>query len=115
MLTLDPRSSALILIDLQEGILGTPLAPRSGGEVLATGRALAERFRNAGATVVLVRVDWASNFADAPPSNVDSPMQLPPGGLTERPGGTRPEGGIVRALATRARSDKARDARPAAI
>ncbi len=83
MPTLDPRTSALILIDLQEGIVGMPLAPRPGQEVLATGRTLAERFRTAGAPVVLVRVEWASDFADAPPSNVDSPMQLPPGGLPD--------------------------------
>jgi hypothetical protein len=28
MLILDPRSTALVLIDLQNGIIGTPLAPR---------------------------------------------------------------------------------------
>ena len=28
-LTLDPRSCALVLIDLQKGILGVPLAPYS--------------------------------------------------------------------------------------
>jgi nicotinamidase-related amidase len=73
MPALDPRSAALVLIDLQEGILGRPLAPRSGADVLKTGVALAERFRAAGAPVVLVRVDWAENFADAPSANVDAP------------------------------------------
>lgn len=83
MPALDPRSGALVLIDLQEGILGRPLAPRSGDEVFATSRALAERFRAAGAAVVLVRVAFAENFADAPPSNVDSPMQRPAGAMPE--------------------------------
>jgi nicotinamidase-related amidase len=83
MAPLDPRSSVLILIDLQEGIIGRPFAPRSGSDVLSAGRTLAERFRAAGAPVVLVRVTFADNYADAPPSNVDSPMQLPPGGMPE--------------------------------
>jgi nicotinamidase-related amidase len=83
MLTLDPRSAALVLIDLQQGIVDRPLAPRSGGDVLSAGRALAERFRAAGAPVVLVRVTFADDYADAPPSNVDSPMQRPPGGMPE--------------------------------
>ena len=80
MPTLDARSSALILIDLQEGVLGRQLAPRSADEVFATGRALAEQFRAAGAPVVLVRVEWAADFADAPPANVDEPLRAP-GGL----------------------------------
>jgi nicotinamidase-related amidase len=79
--TLDARSAALVLIDLQQGIIGRPLAPRSGAEVLRTGRTLAERFRAAGAPVVLVRVDWAANFADAPPANVDAPTPRGPGAM----------------------------------
>lgn len=82
MITLAPAATALVLIDLQEGILGMPLAPRSGAEVLAAGREMAARFRAAGAPVVLVRVGWAADFADAPPRAVDQPMQLPRGGLT---------------------------------
>lgn len=83
MAPLDPRTAALVLIDLQQGIVGVPLAPRSGNDVLSASRTLAERFRGAGAPVVLVRVTFADNYADAPPANVDSPMQLPPGGLPE--------------------------------
>ena len=81
MPALDPRATALVLIDLQEGIVGRPLAPRSGAEVLTASRALAERFRAANAPVVLVRVDFAEDYADAPPANVDSPMQRPAGGM----------------------------------
>ncbi len=81
MPALDPRSTALVLIDLQEGVVGRPLAPRSASEVLRASRALAVRFRAASAPVVLVRVDFAQDYVDAPPSNVDSPMQLPAGGL----------------------------------
>ncbi len=81
MLTLDPRSTALVLIDLQKGILGRNLAPRSAEAVVANAIALAERFRAAAALVVLVNVVFAADYADAPRSLVDEPMPLPPGGL----------------------------------
>jgi nicotinamidase-related amidase len=71
---LDPSSTALVLIDLQNGILGMPLAPHSGHEVLARSRDLAGRFRAAGAPVVLVHVAFAEDFADVPGQNVDQPM-----------------------------------------
>jgi hypothetical protein len=32
---IDPRETALVLIDLQEGVVGRPCAPRSIDEVLA--------------------------------------------------------------------------------
>jgi nicotinamidase-related amidase len=78
---LDPRSTALVLIDLQNGVLGMPLVPRSAMEVLAEGRSLAQRFRAAGAPVVLVRVAMADDFADAPGQAVDQPFSRPEGGL----------------------------------
>ena len=81
MLSLDPRSAALVLIDLQKGIVGRELAPHTGDEVVAAGRALAERSRAAGATVILVNVAFAPDFADAPHAAVDEPMALPPDGL----------------------------------
>ncbi|RTL54044.1 MAG: hydrolase [Bradyrhizobiaceae bacterium] len=74
MVHLDAKSSALVLIDLQKGILSRSLAPRSGEEVLSAGKILADRFRQAGAPVVLVNVAFAKDFADAPPQNVDTPM-----------------------------------------
>jgi hypothetical protein len=49
MLDLSAAKTALILADLQQGIVSRPsLAPRSGAEVAATGAKLAERFRAAG-------------------------------------------------------------------
>ena len=44
MIELDPKTSALILVDLQAGIIGRPLQPRGGPETLAAGQALAEKF-----------------------------------------------------------------------
>lgn len=71
MITLDPKSTALVLIDLQKGILGYPLAPLSGEQLLKSGTALAAQFRSAGAPVVLVNVSWASDAADALHAPVD--------------------------------------------
>ena len=77
MESLDPRTTALVLVDLQQGILGFPLAPHSGPAVLAAGAQLARRFRAAGATVVLTRVTWSRNFADALQQPVDRPLPGP--------------------------------------
>jgi nicotinamidase-related amidase len=56
-LTLRPETTALVLIDLQHGIVGRPeLAPYSGDAVVERAARLAERFRGVGAAVVLVNV-----------------------------------------------------------
>ncbi|WP_405883993.1 isochorismatase family protein [Streptomyces sp. NBC_01136] len=56
-LALDPARTALVLVDLMERIVGLPVAPRKGTEVLATAEELAAAFRKVGALVVLVRVE----------------------------------------------------------
>ena len=81
MLVLDPRSTALVLIDLQNGIIATKLAPRSGLDVLAAAAALATRFRAAGAPVALVHFALADDYADWLRQPVDQPTHLPAGGL----------------------------------
>ena len=80
---LDPKSTALVLIDLQNGIVGTKLAPRSGADVVERAKQVAGRFRQNNALVVLLRVAWAADFADAPHQPVDQPTPIPPGGLPE--------------------------------
>ncbi|MCT9111652.1 isochorismatase family protein [Streptomyces mirabilis] len=54
-LALDPAHTALVLVDLMERIVGLPVEPRKGTEVLAAAEELAATFRKAGALVVLVR------------------------------------------------------------
>ncbi len=81
MQDLDPNTTALVLIDLQKGIVGRSVAPHSGADVLKIGGELADRFRRAGAPVVLVNVGWSPDFKDALRQSVDQPMQLPPGGV----------------------------------
>ena len=80
MVTVDPKSTALVLIDLQQGILGYPLAPLSGDDLLSRGKALAGKFRAAGAPVVLVNVGWAADSKDVLHAPVDYPTH-PKGGL----------------------------------
>lgn len=56
-LALDPARTALVLVDLMDRIVGLPLEPRKGTEVLAVAEELAAAFRQVGALVVLVRVE----------------------------------------------------------
>ena len=83
MIHLDPRTTALVLIDLQKPIVTMPMSPRSGEEVVRTAIGLAERFRQAGALVVLVNVAFARDFGDALRLPVDQPFVPPAGGLPE--------------------------------
>lgn len=78
---LDPRTTALVLIDLQNGIVALPVTPRTGAEVVACAAPLADRFRAAGAPVVLVNVGWSDDLGDLPPRNVDQPIARPAGGF----------------------------------
>ncbi|WP_353847635.1 hydrolase [Sphingomonas sp.] len=92
----DPRSTALVLIDLQKGIVPGDKGPRSGEAVVATATALAERFRKGGAPVVLVHVGFTA--AEAPSLDVDAP-RLPkegtPAGFADFVDGVRQDGDIV--------------------
>jgi nicotinamidase-related amidase len=81
MIELDPQSTALVLIDLQQGILGYALAPTTGPELLARGQALAERFRAAKATVVLVNVAFSADGGDMLRQRVDEAPPVPAGGF----------------------------------
>jgi nicotinamidase-related amidase len=83
MINLDPRTTALVLIDLQKPIVAMPLSPYSGNQVLSVCTGLAESFRKAGARVVLVNVAFAKDFGDALRSPVDEPFTPQPGGLPE--------------------------------
>jgi nicotinamidase-related amidase len=75
---LDPRSTALVLLDLQKGILGIAAGgPHSAAEVVASGSALAKRFRALKATVVLVRIAWSADGGDVPRQPVDRQPPLP--------------------------------------
>src|ERR1700761_6697859 len=83
-LDLDLESTALVLIDLQNGIVGLPLAPHGGAEVVARGTQLATELRQRGATVVYVRVSMSEVLrlpADAPARDPNAPP--PPAAASE--------------------------------
>ena len=95
MIALNPRSTVLVLIDLQKGVLGRALAPISAEELLERGKALARRFRGAGAPVVLVNVIPP---LDGPARQVDEPTPLPktlPQGFADLPPGLAEPGDIL--------------------
>lgn len=81
MLSLDPRTSALVLIDLQQGILGFAQAPYNAEQVLTQAALLADRFRQRGGLVVRVRVGFSADGADVLKTPTDTPAPLPPGAL----------------------------------
>jgi len=74
------RFTALVLIDLQEGIARHPVEPHSSAEVLSHAAELARAFRAVGAPVVLVRVAFSFDGGDILRTDVDKtqPASKPP-------------------------------------
>jgi nicotinamidase-related amidase len=71
-LQLDPKKTALVLIDLQNAIVGMNPVPHTASQVVENSKKLAETFRAHGAPVVYVRVDL-NDFMNLP---VDQPHNL---------------------------------------
>jgi nicotinamidase-related amidase len=71
-LKLDLRTTALVLIDLQNGIVGMDTLPHPATKVVENSRKLAEAFRAQSAPVIYVRVDL-NDFLKLP---VDAPSRL---------------------------------------
>ena len=63
-LSLDPKTTALVLIDLQRGVVRRPVAPHSASEVVRNAARLADRFRATGSAVFLVRVAFHPDARD---------------------------------------------------
>ena len=76
-LKLDAATTALVLIDLQQGILPYAKAPYDSAAVLANAVPLAAAFRAAKAPVVLVKVGFSADGGDVLKAIVDAPN--PPG------------------------------------
>jgi nicotinamidase-related amidase len=70
---LDPRRTALVLIDLQKGILPFAGGPHTGTQVLEKASGLMHRFHGLESPVVLVRVGWSADGGDALRQPVDRP------------------------------------------
>jgi len=83
MLTLDPKATALIIVDLQGGILTIPLTPHGSADVLARAVELGRAVAAAGGVIALVKVDYSEGYADRPNQPADAPMRLPAAGPPE--------------------------------
>jgi nicotinamidase-related amidase len=94
-LKLDAATTALVLIDLQQGILAYAKAPYDGAAVLANAAPLADAFRAAGAPVVLVKVGFSPDGGDALKALVDAPNPAgaPPANWMADPAGLPPQPG----------------------
>ena len=80
-LHLEPRRTALVLIDLQQGVVARPFAPHAPGTVVASAVRLAGRFRELGSPVVLVRVSFQPDGLDLLTVPADSPATFNPATL----------------------------------
>lgn len=78
-LSLDPKVTALVLIDLQNGIVGRQLAPHASADVVRNGVRLADALRAKGGLVIFVRV------------MVGEVLNLPVDAPTPRPANIPPE------------------------
>jgi len=79
-LSIDPRSTAIVLIDLQHSNVARQLEPHTAADVVARSVRAADALRAAGGTVVFVRVDVAQLLslpADAPLRPRDAPAPPP--------------------------------------
>jgi nicotinamidase-related amidase len=72
MLALDPRTTALILIDVQKGILSMPLAPYGAAQIVQNAARLGLHFDEVGALVALVHVAFSDNAIDRLRQPVDA-------------------------------------------
>lgn len=72
MLHLDAANTALVVIDLQEGILPFAGGPHTADDVVQGAARLAEKCRGCGAPVMMVRVGWSADYAEALNPQVDA-------------------------------------------
>ncbi len=81
MLKLEKKTTALIIIDLQAGILEPEPVPFGREQLVQRAAALGHAFEQAGSHIVLTTTDFAPGYADAPKGLADSPWALPKQGL----------------------------------
>ena len=77
-LNLDIHSTALVLIDLQRGIVQRQTAPHSSADIVARAVRLADRFRKSGGQVVLVHVVFSPDDRDRLTPKTDAPQPSGP-------------------------------------
>ena len=72
-LTIDPATTALVLIDLQRGITAGQTVPNAASDVIARAAGLAAACRKRGVMVILVRVDPGPGGTLFPRPQADQP------------------------------------------
>jgi nicotinamidase-related amidase len=77
-LDLDPQTTALVLIDLQQGIVSGTTMPHAAPDVVARASRLARRFRERHALVIFVHVDPGPNGELFPNPQADQPRAVRP-------------------------------------
>ena len=81
-LILDPRRTAIVVIDLQKGIVGFPTSPHSAQSVISNTVALLDAARSTAAQPILVHVGRSPDGGDGLQATSDQPMRaagsLPP-------------------------------------
>lgn len=77
-ISLDPSSTALVLIDLQHAITALDVAPHSAATVVANCARLAQAYRAQGAAVVYVRVAIGEMVAHQTDVSHARPASIPP-------------------------------------
>ncbi len=84
-LAIDKSRTALVVIDLQTGIVGRQTAPHAADLVVSNAAALAAAFRQNGMPVFLLRVTPSPDGKDAlrPVADIASPTQMPPPGWAD--------------------------------
>jgi len=84
-LSIDKSKTALVVIDLQKGIVGRQTAPHAADSVVKNAAALAEAFRKNAMPVFLVRVSPSADGKDAlrPIADMAMPAQIPPPGWAD--------------------------------
>ena len=83
MLVLEAATTALIVVDLQHGVLALPLTPYDSAQVIARSIELGHALSSAGGIIVLVNTRYSEGYADRPNQPADTPMNLPAEGLPE--------------------------------
>lgn len=96
-LDLDLQSTALVVIDLQQGILATPTVPHATSDVVAQSSRLVARCRDRNVLVVLVHVDPGptGELFPRPITDVERPRITPPPGWSDFVPEMTPRGGDV--------------------
>ena len=72
-LALTPATTALVVIDLQRGIVARPTEPHASADVIRNATGLADALRARGGLVALVRVAYSADFRDGLRPECDDP------------------------------------------